>query len=233
VGTLQPGDALGELALLHPTSFTATAVAATDTTGWFLPRDLYRVLILSYVSPADRLLKLLAPHPMFAQFKSAENGRLAKCLAPRAFKKGETLIRDGDNVVHIIAAGTVSVPQGSTSLPAGKLDGASSRRLTLRAGDMIATGRPADVGLVKAAQALLEDVEAKDLSVIDAVTAWHHSIGNALGVRKNSKPQRLAARVTDSKNERIGVCKSLTDMGHARLGIFRLAHSVFSGHFST
>ena len=149
IGALTPGDAFGELAMLYSTRRLSTVTAREACTVWRLDRDVYRVLMLADMAPNDALRKLLEPIPLLADLDTEQLDGIAKTLAPRRYTKGQPLLESDSDMVHVISAGVVRLgpPCGL-----GERDPTQQGSFTLRAGDILATGRSGDVSVLQVLQ---------------------------------------------------------------------------------
>eukprot|EP00741_Cyanophora_paradoxa_P007232 tig00001094_g6996.t1 len=106
--TLQDGGSFGELALMYNCPRAATVKARTDGKLWAMDRATFRRILMDTTSRKRKQYEdFLKNVPLLASMDFYERCTIADALMPVTFKKGETVINQGDigDVFYIIEEG--------------------------------------------------------------------------------------------------------------------------------
>ena len=97
VTTIGPGGSFGELALMYNAPRAATVISTDNSTLWRLDRVTFRRILMDSAFQRRRMYEsFLGEVPLLSSLASYERSKIADALAPRKFKDGETIIREGD-----------------------------------------------------------------------------------------------------------------------------------------
>lgn len=121
VGTLQPGQACGELALLYHCPRAATIRANTRTVCWAVDGETFRfILASSAMSQRKKYEAFLAGVPILGSLTDWERSIIADALQDAEFKPGEVILRQGDagNNFYIVERGecVASISNGVSAM---------------------------------------------------------------------------------------------------------------------
>ena len=108
VQRLGPGDAFGELSLMYDSPRAATVVAVTAVHLWSLRRETFRRVVGEDAARDERRRRSVVDRaPSLAALTPEERARMADAVETRAFARGETVVRAGDerDAVYIVEEG--------------------------------------------------------------------------------------------------------------------------------
>ncbi|GMI33186.1 hypothetical protein TeGR_g5853 [Tetraparma gracilis] len=109
-GSLRPGAAFGELALMWNSPRAATIVATEDCVLWTLSRPLFRRLLAASSSSQTAVLcDFLKNIPLLKPLGNQETTKIARALRGAMFSDAEYIIRQGEegDLFYLIYKGTV------------------------------------------------------------------------------------------------------------------------------
>ena len=92
-----PGEGFGELALLYNAPRAATIVAKVDSICWKLDRDTFNHIVKDAAArKREKYENFLASVKILTSMDPYERSKIADALREERYKKGETVIREGD-----------------------------------------------------------------------------------------------------------------------------------------
>jgi len=115
VKTCGPGDVFGELALLYNCARAASVVAKDTCVCWQLDRETFNHIVkdaaMKRRTKYESFLKSVA---LIAGLDSYERSQVADALRPETFKKGDTIVKEGDegDKFYIVEDGILYASKG-------------------------------------------------------------------------------------------------------------------------
>lgn len=105
-----PGDGFGELALMYNAPRAATIKATTEMRCWAVDRETFKLTLMeSTLNKRDRYEKFLDDVPILETLYKYEKLTIADSLRPVEFKKGDVVMKQGEegDMFYIIEKGSV------------------------------------------------------------------------------------------------------------------------------
>ena len=138
VGSCRAGDAFGELALLYTRPRAATIRASFDCSLWALERSHYLAVKRRHQeSLRERKRALVSGVPLFARLGAEDKSKIADALEPRAFERGDAIVRKGErgDELFVCATGELEVVDPDPDPDPDPGGGSGSRSWDSSAGD--------------------------------------------------------------------------------------------------
>lgn len=140
VGTLGPGRAFGETALMYNCPRTATIRSQSFVKLWAIDRETFRRIIMKESIKRRALYQdFLAKVPLLENLLDYERAKVADALEPVLFRDGDVIIRQGSmdlDGFYIVEDGCVSCTKEPDPLPnGGSVPGAAVEAIRLGPGD--------------------------------------------------------------------------------------------------
>eukprot|EP00746_Dinoflagellata_sp_MGD_P125642 gnl/MRDRNA2_/MRDRNA2_60455_c0_seq1.p1 gnl/MRDRNA2_/MRDRNA2_60455_c0~~gnl/MRDRNA2_/MRDRNA2_60455_c0_seq1.p1 ORF type:complete len:949 (-),score=268.30 gnl/MRDRNA2_/MRDRNA2_60455_c0_seq1:31-2877(-) len=130
IKTAKKGDSFGELALLHSgVARAASVIAKSDAVVWTINRPLFKkVLMKANDDDLDMYIQILNGVSLLDSLLSNERAMVAEALQEKTYKKGATIIKQGEegDTFFILVDGSVTVTRNGQeieTLRAAQADG--------------------------------------------------------------------------------------------------------------
>lgn len=114
IGTMGPGKAFGELAILYNCTRTASVKALTDTKVWVLDRQLFQTIMMrTGLQRQEENMSFLRSVPLLKDLSNEILSKMADVLEVDFYPPGEYIIRQGErgDTFFILSSGRVKVTQ--------------------------------------------------------------------------------------------------------------------------
>lgn len=218
------GESFGELAMLYSAPRAATVKATIDGDVWVIDRTQFKKVLMQEDTP-ERLVEyvqLLEKIPLFGPLLGQEREAVARVLVERTFKKGETIMTEGEPGVcmYIFIDGEVAETRASEKSSKPKLHKARTKDM-----GKTGTGKEAE-GVRCFGERQLVSTEPRDRTVVAqskcrALVMDRDAVGAILGealedVLRNAKEFHAAPERVFGKLHR----RDLTPLGLLGCGGF-------------